>query len=200
MKKKVLLSIVIMLLIIVTGCGKSNEVGNKSSKEEYKTLSETYVFSTDKNKSITMKVTVPNNEKYELTKVRPKYYKSYSGNIFLDGDKIIISCGPVSYMIDSMVKSYTEMKDKMLTDKNNQQYHIEEVEFGKRKAIKMDLIDKSDNNKLYGYSYKVSIDDIDSTSYAFIRVLNNKIDSISTDKLYEDEEVKKIIDSIEFEK
>lgn len=64
----------------------------------------------------------------------------------------------------------------------------------------MDLIDKSDNNKLYGYSYKVSIDDIDSTSYAFIRVLNNKIDSISTDKLYEDEEVKKIIDSIEFEK
>ena len=88
MKKKVLLSIVIMLLIIVTGCGKSNEVGNKSSKEEYKTLSETYVFSTDKNKSITMKVTAPNNEKYELTKVRPKYYKSYSGNIFLDGDKI----------------------------------------------------------------------------------------------------------------
>lgn len=200
MKKKILLSIVIMLLIIVTGCGNSNEVGNKSSKEEYKTLSENYVFSTDKNKSITMKVTVPNNDKYKLSKVKPKYYKSYSGNIFLDGDKIIISCGPISYMMDSMVNNYNEMKDKMLSDKNNQQYHIEEVEFGKRKAIKMDLIDKSDNNKLYGYSYKVSIDDIDSTSYAFIRVLNNKIDSISTDKLYEDEEVKKIIDSIEFEK
>lgn len=192
-EKKILLFLIVFISIFsVTGC-RNNSTNDNSNK----VLTETYKW---KDFSITMKAIVSDNGKYELTKNKPSYEKSYSGSIFLNGEKIIISCSPISYMMDSMVNTYDEMKDKMFADSKNQEYHIEEVKFAGRKAIKMDLIDKKNNNQLYGYSYKVQIDDIDSTSYVFIRVMNKDLDNTTIDELYNDTEIKSVIDSIEFTK